>query len=254
MKTRTPLLAGCAAEPVLAPITMTNGQGEIAGEVTVDSVILQSRLTTEALIVDGDVPGVPGVARLELTVSESDPDGVSSDFANTMESPWLDATVERDFIVQTKMVGLAGGTRYVYRLRYGPSPDNTRVGPVRSFSTLPGADGATEVDFVVVTGMNFNPFYADGPRAGSPEDKTLGYPALETILGKQLEFFVATGDNVYYDVPFGRFERTQTLMRQKWHEQLVQPRFIADGQREKEMGHGHEALGRHQLVDPGARV
>ena len=37
MKTRTPLLlmltmllAGCAAEPVLAPITMTNGQGEIA--------------------------------------------------------------------------------------------------------------------------------------------------------------------------------------------------------------------------------
>ncbi|MDP7337981.1 MAG: alkaline phosphatase D family protein, partial [Vicinamibacterales bacterium] len=214
------LLAGCAAEPAPEPITITNGQGEIAGEVTADSVILQSRLTTEAVIVDGDVPGAPGVARFELATSGSD------DFADAMESPWLDATAERDYIVQTRMTGLTAGTRYVYRLRYGPSQDNTRVGPTRSFSTLPGADGATEVNFVVVTGMNYNPFHADGPRAASPEDKALGYPALETILGKQPEFFVATGDNVYYDVPFGRFERTQTFMRQKWHEQLVQPRFI----------------------------
>ena len=61
---------------------------------------------------------------------------------------------------------------------------------------------------------------------GAPEDKALGYPALETILGKQPEFFIATGDNVYYDVPFEQFARTQAFMRKKWHEQLVQQRFI----------------------------
>jgi len=213
------LVAGCAAEPEPEPITITNGQGEIAGEVTADSVILHSRLTTEAVVVDGDVPGAQGVARFELATSD--------DFANAMESPWLEATAEGDFIVQTRMAGLTAGTRYVYRLRYGPGQDNTRLGPVRSFSTLPGADGATTVSFVVVTGMNYARFYGDGPRTGSPEDKLLGYPALETILGKHPAFFVATGDNVYYDVPFGRFERTQTFMRQKWHEQLVQPRMIA---------------------------
>ena len=45
MKTRTvqlivlsTLVAGCAAEPEPEPITITNGQGEIAGEVTADSV------------------------------------------------------------------------------------------------------------------------------------------------------------------------------------------------------------------------
>ena len=74
------LVAGYAAAPLSQPATgITNGQGEIAGEVTADSVILHSRLTTEAVIVDGDVPGAPGVARFELASSES--------FADAMESP-----------------------------------------------------------------------------------------------------------------------------------------------------------------------
>ena len=53
-----------------------------------------------------------------------------------MESEWLEATLERDFIVQTKMDGLDAGERYYYRLRYGPDRDNTRLGPTRTFKTL----------------------------------------------------------------------------------------------------------------------
>ncbi len=211
-------LGGCSREPQSEPIHMTNGQGEIAGEVTADSVILHSRLTTEAVMVEGDVPGVPGVARFEVADSTS--------FVNVMESPWLEATANHDYIVQTKMAGLSAGTRYYYRLRYGPNRTNTRLGPMRAFNTLPGADGATEVSFVVVTGMNYARFYSDDPRAGSPEDKLLGYPALKSILDRQPAFFVATGDNVYYDVPFEQVARTQSQLRKKWHEQLVQPRFI----------------------------
>jgi len=74
--------------------------------------------------------------------------------------------------------------------------------------------------------MNYARFHGEGPRAGSTEDKVLGYPALEAILAKQPAFFVATGDNVYYDIPFAEAARTQAQMRKKWHEQLVQPRFI----------------------------
>ena len=47
-------LAGAWAREESTPIT--NGQGEIAGEVTTESVILQSRLTTGDTWVDGDLP------------------------------------------------------------------------------------------------------------------------------------------------------------------------------------------------------
>ncbi len=212
------MLCGCAAESPLESITLTNGQGEIAGEVTTDSVILHSRLTTLDGLVDEEVAGAAGVARFELAASE--------EFEDPMTSPWLNATAEGDFIVQAKMTGLTAGTRYVYRLRYGPHQDNTRIGPTRSFSTLPGADSATEVNFVVVTGMNYARFHGDGDRAAPPEEQALGYPALATILEKAPAFFVATGDSVYYDVPFGEFDRTQPYLRKRWHQQLVQPRFI----------------------------
>ena len=56
------LLAGlslaCSETPLPEPVdvgNLTNGMGEIAGEVTDRSVILQSRLTTTDGFVDGDV-------------------------------------------------------------------------------------------------------------------------------------------------------------------------------------------------------
>lgn len=214
----TSILTGCLTAPEPKSFTMTNGQGEIAGEVTTNSVILHSRLTTVGGIVEGDVPGAFGKARFELADS--------SNFTDFLKSPWLEANAEHDYIIKTRMSGLSAGTRYFYRLRYGPSKTNTRVGPTRSFSTLAGKNAATEVNFVVVTGMNYARFYDDNPRAGSNEDKLLGYPALKSILDRQPEFFVATGDNVYYDVPVEQTASTLPQMRKKWHEQLVQPRFI----------------------------
>ena len=41
----------------------------MAGEVTETSVILQSRLTRSTELVDGDLPGSPGVARFELSAA-----------------------------------------------------------------------------------------------------------------------------------------------------------------------------------------
>ena len=190
----------------------------MAGEVTADSVILQSRLTTLDGLVDGDVAGAPGTARFELAVAD--------DFGDSTTTAWLDATADGDYIVKTAVDGLSAGTRYFYRLEYGPTAENTRLGPTRSFRTLPGAEAAEEVSFVVVTGMNYALFHGDRPRSGSPEDRPLGYPGLASILAREPAFFVGTGDNVYYDAPFSEFERTQSFLRRKWHQQFVQPRFI----------------------------
>ncbi len=118
------------------------------------------------------------------------------------------------------------GTRYYYRLVFGPSRDRTTTGPTRTFKTLGGPETATEVSFVVVTGMNYHRFFDSPGRAYTGSDKDLGYPAFETILDLKPDFFVATGDNVYYDLPYQGRAETSTMMRRKWHEQFAQPRFI----------------------------
>jgi len=86
-----------------------------------------------------------------------------------------------------------------------------------------------EVSFVVVTGMNYGKFHfgvdSTGERAYQGRDKYLGYPALKTILELDPDFFVGTGDNVYYDSPKEGRATTRMELRQKWHEQFVQPRF-----------------------------
>jgi alkaline phosphatase/alkaline phosphatase D len=216
--------SGCAE---VAFPEMTNGQGEIAGEVTTTSVILQSRLTVGRELVEGDLAGAVGRARFQV--------GTTREFGDSLGSGWLSATPENDFIVKAKIDGLSPGTRYYYRLIFGPDERLVRTGPTRTFATLDGDGVASEVSFVVVTGMNYNAFHhgagpvgGDGARARPAyegPDKSLGFPGLETILDMKPNFFVATGDNVYYDVPAQSAVTTPDELRKKWHEQFVQPRF-----------------------------
>ncbi len=203
------MAGGCAEVPFP---DITNGQGEMAGEVTTTSVILQSRLTVGSELVEGDLPGAEGMAHFELSTT--------SGFADSFESDWMTATPDYDFIVKTKIDGLNPGTRYYYRLIYGPDQALVRAGPTRTFETLDGAGVASEASFVVVTGMRYNAFQNayDGP------DKALGYPALATILDMRPDFFVGTGDNVYYDSG-GPRATTPPELRKKWHEQFVQSRY-----------------------------
>lgn len=206
----------------VSPRTVYRGQGEMAGEVTDTTVILQSRLTQSDRLVDGDLPGSPGVARFEIAAGE--------DFQNSRSTDWITAGVEYDSIIKTKVDRLEPGTLYHYRLRYGPSRHRTRVGRTCSFKTLAGPDKSSSVTFVVVTGMNYSFFHDGAPKLKRPmytgPDKQQGYPALATILDMRPDFFVGTGDNVYYDHPAPTRARTQAELRRKWHEQFNQPRYV----------------------------
>jgi len=203
------------------PPAIFHAQGEMAGEVTRTSVILQSRLTAANSLVDGDVPGSPGVACFELSTEPG--------FPHFLRTPWMEAVPVNDYIVKRKVTGLRPGTRYWYRLVYGKTPGEVYRGGVCTFRTLPDSSEVGEVRFAVVTGMNYS-FFHEG-RPGKPEtayrgpDEHLGYPALETILSMEPDFFVGTGDNVYYDHPVETRARTIPEMRRKWHEQFVQARF-----------------------------
>ena len=210
--------ASCTDPRTPVEITITNGQGEIAGEVTSTSVILQSRLTSKGGWVDGDLPGASGVARFEISTNP--------DFSDATRTDWIEAIADNDFIVKAKIGNLIPGTDYFYRVVYGPDDEYIESGAIRSFGTLPGASASTQISFTVVTGMNYHQFFNNPSLAYTGPDKELGYPALVAMETLKPDFFVATGDSVYYDVPFQGRAETDTAMRKKWHEQFGKQRFI----------------------------
>ncbi len=222
----TLLLCALAAAPRAAQAQSSAyalGQGIIAGEATTDSVILHARLTRGLELVGADQAGAPGVGRYELSTSK--------DFTDSFHTPWQAATLEGDCIIQAMVGGLEAGTRYYYRLHFGAGRRNTEHSGTGAFKTLQGGKSDDPISLVVVTGMNYAFFQngrrGDGDGAYEGPGKGLGYPALKSILDLAPDYFIGTGDNVYYDHPGAENLRAKKLweLRRKWHQQFAQPRF-----------------------------
>ena len=216
------------------------GQGIMAGEATSTTVILQSRLTVSDTLVNGDLTGKEGMARFKIATDAT--------FENPMYSDFEEARAANDFIIKKKIDGLEPGTTYFYRLQFGADKNALFESETASFKTLPGPNSSTEVSMVVVTGMNYYHFYFgkyEEANAYSGDDKSQGYPALKAIKDLNPDYFIGTGDNVYFDHPSknnfdravkagknpnpGRYQGMEVVdeagMRRKYHEQFVQPRF-----------------------------
>jgi rhamnogalacturonyl hydrolase YesR/phosphodiesterase/alkaline phosphatase D-like protein len=201
-------------------------QGTMVGEVDTTSAILHARLTATPDQVGLDVPGIRGQGRFEYSTKQN--------FENSKSSPLLRSSAHYDHILKFKIQDLNPATRYYYRLIYGRDQKNTATSPTATFRTLEGKDGNGEVSFVVVTGMNYMSFHHGIPRKGKRSgeraytgpDKPLGYPALATMLRMKPDFFVGTGDNVYYDSHDDQEATDAKGIRQKWHQQFVQKRFV----------------------------
>jgi alkaline phosphatase D len=213
------LYAGIATAQPAMP---TLGQGLMSGEVTENTVILQARLTSEETDATGDLPGMRGVGRFEISTDR--------DFTRPIASQWLTAESDYDYILKAQLNGLKPATQYYYRLAYGPNQDNLRHSDTATFRTLAGKNITDAASFVVVTGMNYAFFHygsdGKGKQVYTGDDKHLGFPALATIKMLKPDFFVGTGDNIYYDHPKEGRAETLPAMRKKWHEQLMQPRFV----------------------------
>ncbi len=216
------------------------GQGIMAGEITANTVILQSRLTASDTLLAGDLPGKAGYGRFAVSTD--------STFGTATTTDLKAALPANDFLVKKKITGLKPNTRYYYQLAYGIDTTDLYKSTVGTFRTLPGPNNDDKVSFVVVTGMNYYHFHFgkyDSTQAYAGPDKDLGYPALETIKNLGPDYFIGTGDNVYFDHPNeagfkravqagraphpgrygGKEVEDETGMRRKYHEQLVQPRF-----------------------------
>jgi alkaline phosphatase/alkaline phosphatase D len=235
-------LVHCSSQDKTPPTDIYLGQGIMVGEVTDRSAILQTRLTASVTLVDGDVPGREG--RVQFVLSAQD-----SLAGEVIRTAWMNADSSGDYIVKVKIDGLQPNQRYYYQATYGPDTTHTQNSPLGNFRANPGPEIAAPVSFVVVTGMNYYHFHYgpyDSTRQYRGADKALGYPALESIRQLNPDYFIGTGDNVYFDHPAVRdFQRavedekrhplpglfngkevtTESGMRRKYHVQFVQPRY-----------------------------
>ncbi|MEQ1852476.1 MAG: alkaline phosphatase D family protein [Chthoniobacteraceae bacterium] len=211
-----------AAESKPEPLFL--GQGTMSGEVTDSTALLQTRMTLDAqLDADGDLQGAAGVACFEWSTHP--------DFRDAQRTPFQPAADDRDFIVRAELTGLKPNTTYHYRAVYGVTEAVAQAGPSCSFKTLPGGAIDTPVRFIVGSCMNYNKFLhgkkgkAGGALTATEEDKRLGYPSFDAMLKLRPDFFVGTGDIVYYDNPM-RVAETVPQLRKCWHEQARFPRLI----------------------------
>jgi alkaline phosphatase D len=215
-------------------------QGLMAGEATDSSVILQSRLAATDTLVDGDIPGIHGMARFGISQKSSLDASIFSD--------WIFADSTNDYLVRHQFTDLSPATTYYYYLEYGINKNLLHISPANSFATNAGRAQQAENSFVVVTGMNYYHHHYgkyDSLTAYQGADKGLGYPALVAISDSSPDYFIGTGDNVYFDHPSGRsysnaikrgkaphpgtYEGKEVVdeagMRKKYHEQFSQKRF-----------------------------
>lgn len=200
------------------------GQGTMSGEVTVTSALVQTRLTAATkLDAAGDLPGISGVVAFAWSEKP--------DLADAQQTPFIPASAHHDFIARAELTDLSPNTRYYYRALYGASSTAVETGSISSFKTHPGKQIDTAVSFIVGSCMNYNKFmYGKAGNAGplitaTAEDKRLGFPAFATMRALEPDFFVGTGDIVYYDNPY-RVAETVAELRQTWHEQFRFPRMI----------------------------
>ena len=226
MKNLSVLLLPLLLLPFTASGEVFHAQGEMAGEVTTTTVLLQTRLTAipgPDLDENHDIPGAPGEVSFEWSKS--------SDFAESERTDWIKAEAERDFIVRAKLDGLNAGTIYFYRIHFGAYRGTTKIGPTRQFKTLPDPAGSEAVSFIMGSCVNYHSFMTGKPNGGgiasaTDEDKRLGYPAFAAMTALKPDFFIGTGDIVYYDHPPVTAAQTLPRLRQKWHEQFRFPRLV----------------------------
>src|SRR5688572_5877953 len=215
---------------LLSPTTRAavfTAQGSMAGEVTATTALVQTRLTAipgPALDPNGDVPGSVGVVCFEY--------GTKTDLSDARRTAWTNATAERDFIVRAELSQLQPGQLYHYRPIFGPDQATAKPGAMGRFATLPGKGSDRAVTFIVGSCMNYMKFMHGAKGKAGPvvtateEDKRLGYRAFVAMAALKPDFFVGTGDIVYYDNILHGPAKTLPKLRECWHEQFRFPRLI----------------------------
>jgi len=215
--------------PGTAPATADEGppflaQGFKIGEVTADSAIIWTRLSRvprcdpESWV----LPGMSGEVRIIWREADA-PAG------QTRESPWTPVDEQRDFTRQVHLTGLKPATAHRFHIAFrSAAGEPVRRSAEGRFTTAPPAQTPAPVVFVVTTGHKYATI--DEPGQGQKI-----YPSM---LALEPDFFVHTGDIVYYDNDVtnahnaaearSHWHRMYSLPYQRQFHALVPSYFIKD--------------------------
>lgn len=160
------LLLGFVAAPAQEPFTT----GIKVGEVTQDRAVVWVR-------------------RTESPAGELQVSWWAAGSEDTRTSPWVQVDARADGIHQFELDGLTAGTAYDLEAR-SRAGEGAPIATLRgSFRTAPAANDDQETSFVVVTGQNYD----------RRDDEVNGHRIYSSMLALEPDFFVHTGDVVYYD-------------------------------------------------------
>jgi len=145
--------------------------------------------------IEGATPGSAGFVRVRYK-SESD-----EDFAATS---WKAVNPAADFTQQFQLTSLQPGSRYSIEVDYGASKDRRSNTLAGAFRTAPARDVEAAITFTVVTGQRYPHRDADD-----------GFKIYRQMQNMDPDFFVHTGDILYYD----EYGKTPELAN--WHWQRI---------------------------------
>ncbi len=201
------------------------------GEITTDSAIVWTRLTKNETANPADRPlyeilvgnGKKGKKSLVTGVKYASPGGAADlPFAvpgtsgetrvkfrplpngEWRETKWVEVEKKWDFTWQHKLSGLKPGTKYeiIVESRKGDDPGALQKG---GFTTAPESDIAAPVAFTVSTGQMFSDRNSDD-----------GFAIYDSMRKGKPDFFVHTGDIVYYDREAKNFDLANWLWQRMY--------------------------------------
>src|SRR5680860_77840 len=130
--------------------------------------------------IQGATPGSEGKVRLKYKARKE---------GKWIQTEWQTVNPEASFSTQFKLSNLSPGREYELSVETSPlRGTKTSASMKGSFKTSPAKNVAADVNFIVTTGTSY------------PDvDSSTGYQIYPSSLKLDPEFFVHTGDIVYYD-------------------------------------------------------
>jgi alkaline phosphatase D len=130
--------------------------------------------------------------------------------AEWKSTPWQDVDVDRDFTRQQRLQNLRAGATCEIRVEGRPNDGAEVTSTVEGrFRTAPKPDQSARVLFTVITGQNYY----------DRDEKLEGWKIYPHMLERDPDFFVHTGDILYYD----KWAKTLPLARWMWQQVYGMP-------------------------------
>jgi len=158
---------------------------------------------TDIESIEGATPGASGRVRLKVRKTGA---------TDWQRVGWATVDPAKDYTHQFKLKGLAPGAVYELKVEAAPLDHDTVTASIKgSFKTAPAASTEAVVNFIVTTGTSYPDI-----------DTVSGYQFYIPSLKLKPEFFVHTGDILYYD----GLAKTKELALWHWDRMYSLPNHI----------------------------